>query len=201
MVLPFKPSGPYHSAHDNTIDDVDALDYFSCASGIAFRYDITTRLLPPEYGPCDVFYSDLPWRTCSGFKTFNDRADINDGRTYSGFMESISAIVTTVTIPTILLTGPHAKPYLPAPSYKFPLRLNEYRALVYCFHFNGRPPVTKTAAELLHALAQRFDCIGDFCCGYGTAGRIFAQYGKRFVMSDFNAQCIGVLAQTLGGSQ
>ncbi len=31
--------------------------------------------------------------------------------------------------------------------------------------------------------------------GYGRAGRIFYEAGKRFVMSDYNASCIGHIAK------
>jgi hypothetical protein len=141
-----------------------------------------------------VFYSDLPWYTNFGFQRFNDRAAVYDGRTYQQFMDAITAILTTVQVPTMFVTGHHAKPHLPPPTYKFPLHLNEYPAVAYCYHFDGKPPVAKSAAAVLHEMADRFACVGDYCCGYGTAGRIFAQHGKRFVMSDFNPQCIGAFA-------
>jgi hypothetical protein len=50
------------------------------------------------------------------------------------------------------------------------------------------------APEFLHALSQRYDLAGDFCCGYGRTGRFFLRSGKRAVLSDFNSTCIGYVA-------
>jgi hypothetical protein len=52
---------------------------------------------------------------------------------------------------------------------------------------------------MLHAIAQRYDTVGDPCCGYGRAGRFFLRAGKRAVLSDFDPHCIGYIAEHAGG--
>lgn len=183
-----KPRADYHSAHYPPLN-TPAVTGCIVSGGVAFVHDLMDGL-PPAFDGCDVFYADIPWR--SGFALFNKRADVADGRTFPAFMDAVWGVIAQGT-PTVLVTGLHAGPFLPEPCQLVPLRLNEHDAVAYCFALADIPPVL-TAADLLVHLAQRFDRVGDFCCGCGSAARAFVRAGKEFVAADINPQCIGYIA-------
>lgn len=192
------PPVAYHGAHKDTVG-AEPLDRWEGLGCVAFVHDILSGpSLPLEYGACDVMVTDLPWQ--KGYETFNVRAGVDDGRTYATFMARVAEIVETATIPTYLVTGRHALPRLPRPEALMATRLNEDDAVVICYRpgeeVEGRYGV---APEFLHALAQRYDLAGDWCCGYGRTGRVFLRSGKCAVLSDFNPQCIGYIAEHASG--
>jgi hypothetical protein len=150
--------------------------------------------LPVDYGACDVLVTDLPWRT--GFSKFNQRAGVEDARTYTGFMDRVSEIVESTSVPLYLVTGLHALPKLPKPDVVLPMRLNEDDAIAVSYRPGAEADRSYgVVPEFLHALAQRYNTVGDFCCGYGRSARFFLRSGKRAVVSDFNPRCIGYIAE------
>jgi hypothetical protein len=192
------PTVAYHGAHKDTVD-AEPLDRWEGTRCVAFVHDlITSPELPDQYGPCDVLVTDLPWQI--GFDTFNERAGVDDGRTYAQFMARVSEIVEGESVPVWLVTGRHALPKLPTPDAVLDMRLNEDTAVAVGYRpgaeVDGRYGV---APEFLHALAQMYGCAGDFCAGYGRTGRFFLRSGKRAVLSDFNPRCIGYIAEHAPG--
>lgn len=187
------PRSDYHSAHKKPVRVEVGHDHFRGSGVTAFVHDITAGDLPADFHDCDVLVTDLPWR--KGFDEFNRRAGVSDGRTYPEFMRAVSAVVTAATVPTWLITGKHAEPYLPAADITLPMRLNEDEAVAY-----GYRPGPEAfgdygiAQEFLHALTQHYDKAGDFCCGYGRTGRFFVRAVKQAVLSDINRLCIGYIA-------
>jgi len=166
-------------------------------AGVAFVHDLLCGPLPDEYAACDVFYADLPWP--AGFAEFERRAGLTIGRNYGEFMAAVSRIIRTVRQPVFLAAGKLALRYLPTPTAIISSKLNGAACVVIMFHADIQPACSDTVA-LLGWLAERYNCIGDFCCGYGRAGRIFAKHGKRFVMSDYNSECIGYIGESLVSS-
>ena len=166
-------------------------------AGVAFVHDLLRGPLPDEYAACDVFYADLPWP--AGFAEFERRAGLAPGRSYGEFMAAVSRIINTVPRPILLTAGKLALRHLPKPAAIVSSKLNGAACLVMTYHLGIVPDCADTVA-LLEWLAERFQCIGDFCCGYGRAGRIFAKHGKRFVMSDYNSECIGYIGESLVSS-
>lgn len=182
----------YHSAHYQEPPD-RPIDGFAGPAGLAFAYDLThPEPLPAAYAQCDVFYSDPPWR--SGYERFNRRAGVA-GPTYRDFMAALARHVDALGAPVVLVTGKHAAKLLPAADWTVPIQLNEHAAVGYGYRMPQPPGMVTTAPLLLGHLASRYSCIGDFCCGCGNAGRMFAAAGKRFVMSDVNRRCIGYIAE------
>jgi hypothetical protein len=192
------PRTAYHGAHRDTVaaEPVSRWENGAC---VAFTHDLmSAATLPAEFQQCDVFVTDLPWR--NGYDAFNERAGVGDGRTYQQFMRRVAEIVESVTAPTYLVTGRHALPLLPEPDAILAMMLNEDAAVAIGYRpgaeGDGRYGVVP---EFLYALAQRYTTVGDFCCGYGSAGRFFLRSGKRAVLSDFNPLCIGYIAAHADG--
>jgi hypothetical protein len=188
------PRADYHGAHKTTVD-APARDRWEDERCVAFVHDIfVSPELPNEYAVCDVLVADLPWRR--GYETFNQRAGVQDGRTYSQFMARVASFAETTEAPLWLITGQHALRHLPKPDAVLPTRLNEDDAIA--IGYRPGPETDGTyglAQEFLRALALRYTVVGDFCCGYGRSGKAFLRAGKRAVLSDFNPRCIGYIAQ------
>lgn len=187
------PAVAYHGAH---LDPVEAppVQAWKGVGVTAFVHDIIGKPLPDDYDQCDVLVTDLPWQ--KGYDTFNQRAGISDGRDYSDFLAAVSGIVESTTAPLYVITGRHALPKLPTADITFPIQLNEDAAVAVGYRPGGEAGGRYSVApEFLHALAQRYGTVGDFCCGYGRSARVFLRSGKRAVVSDFNPTCIGYISQ------
>lgn len=204
----------YHSALNKPIEAAP-VNRAIFKDGLAFAHDIRNGL-PSEYDICDVFYTDLPWR--DGFAIFEARAgavkasqqaDVRSVSAncalvaprpdYAAFLHDIRKILLHGTPkPTVLVTGRQSMPYLPMPGHIYPTKLNGADAVA--LSYSCRLAHTQTATDILEELAQRFNVVGDFCCGYGRTANIFRNAGKRFVVSDFNPSCIGYIAREFAAS-
>jgi len=188
------PTVNYHGAHKPPIT-APSMDRWEGPRCTAFVHDLmSTATLPAEFDRCDVLVTDPPWQV--GFDTFNTRAGVADGRTYGAFMARVTELVAATRVPLYLVTGRHALAKLPAPDVVLPTRLNEDEAIVVGYRPGAEAAGNYgVAPEFLHALAQRYDVAGDFCCGYGRTARFFLRSGKEAVLSDINPTCIGYIAQ------
>ena len=159
--------------------------------GIALQYDLMDMAPSEAFAQCDVFYSDLPWR--SGFDTFEARAG-KGGRAYADFLAAAKWHVETFAKPTVFVTGKHALAAL-NPELTYETRLNGAPALAMCWGL--RLADTSSEHAILAEIAARFGCLGDYCCGYGRTGRYAINAGKRYVMSDMNEHCIAYIGDKL----
>lgn len=181
---------PYHSQLRPPVD-APAAERFTLGESVVFRHDVAEGL-PVEYDDCDVLYSELPWR--NGMSVFNERAGASI--TYKDFLGAVSVIALISEVPLILVTGKHALTRLPDPRQVLTLSLNGDSAVAVIYGARTKP--ANTATEIITRMANGFSRVGDFCCGYGRTLRIFHQAGKTFVGSDYNARCVGYIAQHAG---
>lgn len=155
----------------------------------AFVHDIITTPLPADYDTCDIFYAEIPWR--AGFSEFESRA--GTAHDYAEFMQAVNKVVTRFDR-GILICGRTELSYL-QPDKVMEARINGAKAVAAIY---GDIDITAVNTwDILAECAKAYDCIGDFVCGYGRAGWVFYRHGKRFIMSDHNAQCIGYIADWL----
>lgn len=181
------PSHAYHSQLSQPVP-APAAERAEFGRSVAFRHDITDGL-PDDYDGCDVLYSELPWQ--NGMAVFNERAGVDVD--YRNFLAAVGIVAVTSRVPTIVVTGRHAIKHLPAARQVMPISLNQGASVALIYNTTTRPVSTTT--ELVLKLAGRFDRVGDFCCGYGRTLRQFHRNGKTFVGSDYNATCIGYIAE------
>jgi len=179
----------YHSALGDKMTHWPRLDRFQGIHGVAFQADLNHGI-PIAMYEADVWYSDLPWR--DGYTKFADRAGIKQAMPYTELLERIGKEIRDIGRPTVLITGKHAVRYL-KPETTAEVTLNGGSAVACLWNRRSWPGAVDTVA-LLKYLASEYQCVGDFCCGYGRAGRIFVQAGKRYVMSDLNPECVGYIA-------
>jgi hypothetical protein len=179
------------------------------AEGLAFCYDIMQDLqsgLPEHFDSCDVLYLDPPWR--SGFKVFNDRVDSTPSQqyTFKDFRKRVAELVDSSDVPVVLIWGKGDADHLPKSNHTQDIILNGNPAVAYYYGVgsalrqqSGEQVAIPTTEDIIRLLAQSFDRVGDFVCGYGNTGRIFAENGKSFTLSDMDPLCIGYIEQEIEG--
>jgi hypothetical protein len=175
----------YHSALTSPATNLSDTDYVSINGNIAMYNNVTNKSLPIEYDQCDIMYTELSW--VAGIKKFNQRS--NESTSYQEYMNGVSNIIMNSKVPIIIVSGKKDGRYLPIPNKVLDINLNGAKAQCYLYmaDIDG---TYNTTIDLLNHLATKYNCIGDFCCGYGNSGYIFMQNGKNFVMSDYNKKCI-----------
>lgn len=183
------PLSAYHSAHDPDLP-APPVRRVTLPAGTAFAHNMVDGPLPPEYSPCDVFYSDLPWQR--GQAVFNERA--NAAASFADVITAASQIVTAGK-PVIFVTGKHALRLLPAPQRILPTRLNRHEAVALIYGSpRGLVGHFPTATDVIRDLTTNYTHVGDPFCGYGLTLKTFATAGRRFTGSDYNPRCIGYIA-------
>lgn len=152
---------------------------------VALVHDITTGDLPDEFAACDVLYAELPTKT-------EMRA------TFVDLLDAVARIVEEFRFPTVLVGSPGTLESLPDPDEGQGIILHDGSAVAAGFWRCSTPwPGRRRPTDLglIRGLAQTYGRVGDFCCGYGLAGRVFLQAGGSFVMSDIDPACIGCVAE------
>lgn len=162
---------------------------------MALAWDIEeSQDLHPAFDRADILYTEPPWR--HGYHVFHYRANIKS-KSFTNFVTAVNTIIANRgTRPAIIMTGRDSAKLYTTPDLMVRCSndsLGDFHALLYgidsgVIDFTDRETI-------LSDLADQFNCIGDFCCGYGNAARIFYQYGKEFVVSDINPKCIGFISK------
>lgn len=155
----------------------------------ALLYDLANeQKLHKLFDTCDLIYGEPSWK--AGNNKFNHRA--NSKNPFEHFVSGIVSIIENRTVPAFILTSKSESNRLPEPDQMIYTKLHGAVAVlnVYGYDYKGS---TQTNWEILNELAKSFNRVGDFCCGYGNTGRVFREHGKSFVMSDYNAKCVGFI--------
>jgi hypothetical protein len=180
---------PYHTALGDRPAAGAAVDFYEGRRGIVFQADLSNGIPLPMYS-ADVWYADLPWR--DGYQRFADRAGVNPKLPFAALMELLGGLIANAQVPAVMVTGKHAVKHL-RPYEVSQAKLNGAKAVACLWGIRPWEGVLD-ATEILAALSQEYDCVGDFCCGYGRSGEVFSRAGKRYVLSDLNASCVGEIA-------
>lgn len=159
--------------------------------GVALCHNLWLPL-PAEYSECDVIYAEPPWR--HGYDVFNDRAGTQDPP-WPDFMRRVADVIAQRSCPVVITAGKGTLRFLQQPDACYETQLNGGDAMLLCYGLALEN--SETSESALHEICQRFSIIGDWCCGYGRTALIARQHGKRFVVSDHNATCVGYMAGAL----
>lgn len=184
---------PYHTALiGGAVVDAPPLQRVEFSDGVAFVHDLF-QPIPAAYEACDAIYCEAPWR--HGYDEFNRRAGWA-GPSWVEFTRRLGEVAATSRAAVCLTAGRQAVPHLPTPDHIYDTSLNGAPALLVCYRLLLERP--ESAESALDEIATRYTCIGDWCCGYGRTVRAARRHGKRYVVSDHNATCIGYIAQDRG---
>lgn len=159
-------------------------------------HDICSGSLPTEFNQCDVLYSEPAWR--AGYKIFLKRANKEDSN-YNQYINTINNIVINNKEKKAiwLIIGSHILHKFIKPEKIFKINLHGYKTNLCGWNDPNQYENFNTNYEFIHLLAKNYDCIGDFCCGYGNTGRIFQEHNKNFILSDLNPHCIYYISKNL----
>ena len=184
----------YHSALQEPIDCDTEIIQAEFNGDIVFRNDITTGL-SKKYEKCDVLYSEPSWM--QGYNKFINRAG-KEKSNYNQYLSSISEIVESCGKPIWIVLGAHAYSRITKPERVLNMKLHGYSTTVLGWNDYNEYAFTDNY-DFINELAKIYNCVGDFCCGYGNTGEIFKNNGKSFVMSDINGKCVYQVARRLFG--
>jgi hypothetical protein len=165
-------------------------------SGEAFIWDLfSAPTLPAAYAKCDCLMVIPPWPL--GFKFFEKAAAVQTTRSYQGFARQMQTVIEAAGKPTAIMLPFNYRTVF-AKEFVAGLKLLKLKwvdgGTVTFGFWKAEPPANDgTYVGMVKAMAKSFDCVGDFLCGYGMNGRLFAESGKRYVMSDYNQKCIAYL--------
>ena len=192
-----KKSEIYHSSLKSiqplTIEN--ALESFAAEGCNVLKHDVcSSHGLPKVYERCDVLYSEPAWR--AGYQTFQDRAEAKP-TTYLDYVQAINRIVKSTTAPLWLIIGSHIIRKIVEPHRKLKVSIHGYDTNLLGWNDEEDYGSFETNYDFVRLLAQKYDCVGDFCCGYGNTGRLFQEAGKKFVLSDLNGKCVYYVAKEL----
>lgn len=185
-----KPQADYHSAlrHEG---NWPAVMRYEINGSVALCHDAINPL-PAEFASCDVIYGEPPWRR--GIEEFDKRAGVGHVTTRPTWQYMVKHWHNVATRhaaagkPTLYTIGKEFLRHMEPDSVQ-PVFLNGGEILLAGY---GKPlPAMKYPVDvvtILERLAEEYSRIGDFFCGYGRAGRVFASRGRSFVISDYSAK-------------
>lgn len=159
----------------------------------ALVWDVNDRTPPDQFYECDLIYAEPSWP--AGLAAFDERAGVETPG-YAHYADSLRIIVEKLKKPTAMFISSRALRRMPMPDLTFDADLNGN--LTPIAFWNGAFATGSSNKDIIRDFAKRHNRVGDFCCGYGTTGRLFSEAGKRFVMSDYNALCAGYVAEHMG---
>jgi hypothetical protein len=202
IVLNRTRATPYHTALAAGVEiTAPAVSRVEVDGSVAFQHDLMEGL-PADYEGCDLLYVDLP--APQGLAVFDGRVGVEE-RSYRDFIAAVAEIVAAVSTPTVLTVVSSQIRQLPPGDDEVEMERHGLPAVALAYRTSLAPPAGRVVlgprsdGVLIASLAERFERVGDFCCGYGQTGRIFREVGKSFVMSDYNAPCIGYIALNILG--
>ena len=172
------------------------MDFYSDAESVVLRHNVATELLPAHFKECDVMFCDAPW--CTGQKIFNERAGVVV--THDEVAEGIAQIINSYSDILIILTaGMSVIKKLPEPVRLIDTELNGDRVNLAWWNGEYTGPTDKVESIHQH-LGETYSTMGDFFCGYGNSiFNFLAAGGQRFVASDYDSNCVGLVAKRLRG--
>lgn len=186
----------YHSALKEPIPVDFEIGKYSNGSDVVFKSDLRKISLETGYyASCDVIYSEPSW--IDGFDKFISRANA-ELFSFEEYLLYISILIENCTRPFWMVMGTHALRRLPDPHRKAKIKLHGYTTNLIGWNDNHEYNFTDNYS-FIKQLAEKYNYVGDFNCGYGNTGRIFQEAGKNFIMSDINGQCVYYIAEKLMG--
>jgi hypothetical protein len=184
----------YHTAlKGGKLEDAEPVNSFTYGDSIAFQHDIFDPY-PEIYKKCDIIYFDPPWR--EGAKIFDERVGITN-RSFEQLTGRISELILQIDTPVILSCGKWGEKLLPEPDWA--VETNLKGTVGQCFVYGYRTSYMgfSYGKDLLPLIAQKYNVLGNWFCGYGNVAFEAIKHNKNFIVSDYNPKCIGYIKSQL----
>lgn len=191
----------YHSALKKQLIINNELTEYSKAKSYVFQWDLT-KGIPDIYKQCDLIYVEPSWS--QGYDIFQKRCnDSIDRSNYLDYMIEISRYVNSALHPVYIILEKKIQYLFKQPSEKILVNLHNYKSDLLIFNDNlniDNLNITNlTNYNIINILAEKYNLVGDFCCGYGNTAKVFREHNKNFICSDINAKCVYYIAKELMG--
>ena len=186
----------YHSALSKELSGIPDGNMLRVGNSYVFCHDIKNGA-DILHRNADVMYSELAWS--AGHEKFNERA--NSITSYEEYIAGINDCIFTLKVPTFIIAGKKEGKYLTSVNrQEFNSSINGAKAVLYCYNIDADMDFSDFKdIEVLDYISNKYRAVCDPCCGYGRAGKIFAQKGKSFIMSDYNKKCVGYIIKEMEG--
>jgi len=187
----------YHSALHDELDVQGEMQEYLADGSIVFAHDLT-KGADPRFAPAEAIYSEPAWK--DGYAKFAQRAGAPTDPSYAGYLRYLKAmdsIINGLRVPAYVVLGKHMLKWV-RPEHTRPVVLHGYEALLGIW-FDDREIPGRSNNDVLAWVADGYDCVLDFSCGYGNLARAMAERGKRFICSDINPKCVYYVAREVMG--
>jgi hypothetical protein len=185
----------YHTALSAKKNDVAAspVPRWNDTRGLAFVHDISSGVIPSEYEQADVFYSEPAWR--HGYQKFAAASEVKPLGDYDDYLSTQLKFINDSGIPSFLVIAQSMIERC-NPRHAHPVKLRGGDAVLAVWNTTLNVKVDECDRVIDH-LSATYDCVVDPSCGYGNVSRWFHRNGKKFIATDINPVCIGVIAERI----
>lgn len=186
----------YHSALKDGLAIAGKLDSYETDGSIVFCHDISIGMHPNYFKQADAIYSEPAWK--DGYMKFLDRAGAKSGAAdFQQYLSGMRRVILKLNKPAYIVLGRHMLRHL-HPDHIIDIKLHGYKCLLGIWHTD--PPVgLKTNNDAVSFMADRYQKVLDFSCGYGNVARAMKTRGKHFICSDINRKCVYYVATAVMG--
>lgn len=164
------------------------IDIYESNGDVVFRHDIS-KGVSPRFRNADCIYSEPAWR--HGYKKFMQRSNTTQYPPYKDYLLNQEKVIKELGIPSFILCGADMlrtlKPQWVQDIYFYPYKDKKNFKIA---GYNSEQFKFSSDHELLKILAEKFDTILDFNCGYGNVIPFIREKGKHFILSDICGQAI-----------
>jgi hypothetical protein len=159
---------------------------------IAFLHNIENEC-PDYYKNVDVFYSEPAW--AHGYNLFMNKSKFKSS-SFGNYVENICNFIKNFDKPAIIICGKKDsalyKKLVPFKSEDIILKIHNCKCVALFYKIDLKINFTNNE-EILTYISKKYNCVGDFCCGYGNTADVFYNHGKNFVVSDVIDECIAYI--------
>lgn len=145
--------------------------------------------VPQEFNKADVIYTEPAWR--HGYEKFNEKVGKEAG-SYKEYLKAILNVISQLDVPAYIIGSQYMVTKMnPDDIHKVRMELHDVEA--YVMLWNGADFVPRheiyTRLDAIHYVAENYDCLLDFSCGYGGTAKVAQEHDTNFICTDINPKC------------
>jgi hypothetical protein len=201
--MPIK-NNHYHSTLKNEYpfsENIPYIEEYHDQGSIVFKHNIIEKITDlskvKAFSKADAIYSEPAWN--HGFSLYYQRAN-QKPESYQKYLESINRLIINMDVPSYIVMGKRMLQSF-EPDTKLKVQLNSTNAWL-CVWNAPEPVISKSIIrhiDIIEYIANKYNHILDFCCGYGNIIPPLLDKGKTFTCSDINIKCVYYIASNYMG--
>ena len=180
----------YHSALKKELDINNSISYYENEDSYVIQHDINQGIHPLFY-KAKAIYSEPAWN--DGYNLFIKRAGTAQVGNFKQYLESVSSTISILNIPSFIVMGKQMIKSL-NPQQTVEIKLHGYKCYLGIWNA-GLIKVTDNNSAI-DIIADTYNYILDFSCGYGNLADKMTLRNKKFICSDINGKCLYYIAKS-----